>query len=192
MSRILFDPGHSVQKEGAISAAHGIGEHELNLIQARIAYKKLKELGHDITLFDPAKDDLALIGSQAKGHDCFLSVHLNASSNPEVQYTAVCLLDGGAKPTSKILGTKIVFEFVKSLQIKAYRGQFGPGLMYLPLAVLRNAEKACNGPCVLTEAFFITSNEFENKESLISKAELAGSAIALGVHGFFGSFKAKG
>lgn len=191
MVKILFDPGHSSQKDGAQSTAFGIGEHELNLIQARVAYKKLKELGFDITIFDPAKDDLALIGTQAKGYDCFLSMHLNASASPEPNYTAVCVHDGSAKPASKILGTKIVFEFVKSLQLKAYKGPFGPGLMFLPLAVLKNAEKVCRGPCVLTEAFFLSSDDYKSKEELIAAAELAGVAIANGVQKFFASFKLK-
>lgn len=189
MTKILFDPGHSLQKDGAQSTAFSIGEHELNLIQARMAYRALKEAGHEIVIFDPPKDDLTLIGKQAKDFDLFLSLHLNACTNPEVNYTAACVLDVGAKTASKILATRIVFELVKSLRLSAYKGMFGPGLMQLPLLVLRNAEKACKGPCVLTEAFFMSSSDYKSKEEMISAAEQAGLAIAKGVNNYFTNFK---
>ncbi len=184
MPRILFDPGHAVEKEGALSA-FGIHEHELNLIQARIAYKQLKSAGFDITIFDPQKDDLLAIGKEARAYDAFISLHLNSSTSKDANYVACCLHEVGAKVQSKILGTKIIFELVKAMQLPVYKGQFGPGLMYLPLKVLSAAEKACKGPCVLTEAFFISCDCWQSKEDLINAAEKAGQAIAKAVIEYF-------
>ena len=186
--KILFDPGHSLKKEGALSV-FGIGEHELNLIQARAAYKALKQAGFELTIYDPANDDLLAIGKEAKLYDAFISIHLNASSNKEANYVTCCLHEVGAKTASKSLAIKILCELVKELQIPAYKGPLGPGMMYLPLKVLSLAEKACKGPCVLTEAFFMSSSTWKSKEELISAAERAGVSIAKAVIGYFANAK---
>lgn len=189
MVSILFDPGHSENKEGAKSVFPGLYEHELNLIQSRAAYKILNAAKFNITIFDPLNDDLLAIGKRSKGFDCFLSFHLNASANPDVNYTAVCLHEVGAKTASKILSSKLICELVKTMRLKPYRGPFGPGIMYLPLKVLSAAEKACNGPCVLTEAFFITSSEWSDAGMLKLAAEKAGVCIGKAVVAYFTTLK---
>jgi N-acetylmuramoyl-L-alanine amidase len=164
-------------------------EHELNLIQSRAAYRILNAAGFDITIFDPTKDDLVAIGNQAKSFDCFISLHLNACANPDVNYTAVCLHEVGAKTTSKILASKMICELVKTMRLNPYRGPFGPGVMYLPLKVLSVAEKVCKGPCVLTEAFFITSSDWSDPEGLKLAAEKAGECIGKAVVAYFTTLK---
>ncbi len=189
--KILFDPGHSENKEGAKSAFTGLYEHELNLIQSRAAYKILYAAGFKITIYDPAKDELLAIGNQAQNFDCFISMHLNACENPSVNYTTTCLHEIGAKSASKILGSKLVCELVKTMRLKPYVGQFGPGLMYLPLKVLSAAEKACKGPCILTEAFFITSSDWKSEAELKEAAQRAGECIGRAVVEYFSTPKAK-
>lgn len=190
MLHILFDPGHSTRREGAVSAL-GIGEHELNLIQCRAAYRVLKSKGFELVIYDPANDNLLDIGKLSKKYDGFISLHLNASDNPEAQYSAVCVHETKAKPSSKALGIRIVKELVTQMHYKPYVGPFGPGLMYLPLKVLSAAENACMGPCVLVEAFFITSSEWSNTGELMDAAGKAGECIGQATAAYFAALLGK-
>lgn len=191
MTKILFDPGHAKYKAGAINARLGVSEYECNLIQSRAAYSVLKKAGFEIEVYDPSKDDLLAIGKHAKGFDGFVSLHLNASENTEAQYTTCCVHEIGAKPSSKQLASKIICELIKALGFKPYRGQFGPGVMYLPSKVLSAAEKACKGPCVLTEAFFITSADWRDAGEIKQAAEKAGVAVGQAVAAYFATISGK-
>lgn len=189
MTKILFDPGHARKKQGAPTQFPGLNEYDLNLIQARAAFKLLQNAGFELVLFDPADDDLIKIGAQAAGCDAFVSLHLNSCSDPETDYTTVCVHETGSKTESKKLASKIIFALVKTLALKPYRGPFGPGLMYLPLKVLSVAEKACKGPCVLTEAFFVSNATWKTQDEIIRRAEQAGIAIGQAIADYFASAK---
>lgn len=181
MPKILLDPGHSRIKQGALSRFAGLNEYDLNTIQALACQDFLRKFEIDSEIIDPAQDNLTAIGKQAANFDCFISLHLNSCEDPQVNYTAVCLEERLKKPASKALATRIALNFTQRFRIRAYNGAFGPGLMYLPSAVLKAAENACKGPCVLTEAFFVSCADYKSKDELILKANQAGRIIALSI-----------
>ena len=189
MTKILFDPGHSYLKLGAPSHWLGLNEHDLKLIQARAAYKILQEQKFEIQILDPDIDDLVKIGTQAAACDAFVSFHLNSCLDAGVNYTTVCLHETKSKNASKRLGSQLILALIKTIQIAPYRGPFGPGLMYLPLKVLSAAENACKGPCVLTEAFFVSSETWKTQDELKRQAEKAGVCIGQTIANYFATTK---
>lgn len=167
MKRVLIDPGHSERRTGARNTVQHIEEEDCNRIQAKWLTKALATHGIQATIYDPVDDDLLDIGRHAKGYDAFISLHLNAATNPAAQYTCTLCHSKYQKPTD--LSAKVASEWAvavgKALSIPVYKGSplWPTGVMAVPLAVL-NAATLTNCPiCFLSEAFFITG-EIDKKD----------------------------
>jgi N-acetylmuramoyl-L-alanine amidase len=95
--KIVLDPGHGGKDPGAIGAG-GIAEKDLVLaIAKKVAAKLKKEMGIDVVLtrkddrFVPLEDRTAV--ANAQDADLFISLHMNASPNPEARGIETYYLD---------------------------------------------------------------------------------------------------
>lgn len=155
-SKILIDPGHSSDREGALSGDRKIGEHEVNKYQADVLFSLLSP-NYYCKILDPIKDDLQAIGAQAASFDAFISLHCN-SFDGRRNYTTVCIDPRYNKPTDANvrIASKAATAMASNLGIKPYAGPAWPlGIMPNNLVVLSAAHKAGCKICFLSEAFFI-------------------------------------
>ncbi|MBI4529329.1 MAG: N-acetylmuramoyl-L-alanine amidase [Deltaproteobacteria bacterium] len=95
--KIVLDPGHGGKDPGAIGIG-GVAEKDIVLSVARKLAKKLKrEMGIDVVLtrqddtFVPLEDRTAI--ANAEEADLFISLHTNASPNPEARGIETYYLD---------------------------------------------------------------------------------------------------
>jgi N-acetylmuramoyl-L-alanine amidase len=96
LRKIVIDPGHGGKDPGAIGV-DGIAEKDIVLGVARKLADKLKTLGIDVVLtrrddrFIPLEERTAI--ANAEGADLFISLHVNASPNPEARGVETYYLD---------------------------------------------------------------------------------------------------
>ena len=96
LRKIVIDPGHGGKDPGAIGV-DGIAEKDIVLGVARKLADKLKALGIDVVLtrkddrFIPLEERTAI--ANAESADLFISLHVNASPNPEARGVETYYLD---------------------------------------------------------------------------------------------------
>jgi N-acetylmuramoyl-L-alanine amidase len=95
--KIVLDPGHGGKDPGAIGSG-GIAEKDIVLAVAKKLANKLKrDMGADVVLtrtddrFIPLEERTAI--ANAQGADLFISLHMNASPNPEARGLETYYLD---------------------------------------------------------------------------------------------------
>jgi|GEM_PF-1471044 len=96
LRKIVIDPGHGGKDPGAIGL-DGVAEKDIVLGVARRLADKLKALGIDVVLtrkddrFIPLEERTAI--ANAESADLFISLHVNASPNPEARGVETYYLD---------------------------------------------------------------------------------------------------
>lgn len=96
LRKIVIDPGHGGKDPGAIGV-DGIAEKDIVLGVARRLADKLNALGIDVVLtrkddrFIPLEERTAI--ANAESADLFISLHVNASPNPEARGVETYYLD---------------------------------------------------------------------------------------------------
>jgi N-acetylmuramoyl-L-alanine amidase len=155
VKRVHLDPGHSQSRRGASGLPPDYAREDvLNLLQAKIIQQDLAEAGIESVIDDPDPDDRDAIGQRAKGYDAHVSLHHNAFDRR--QHYVTCMVTRTAKKSSIELAGVISKAVATSLSIPNFGGTSGlPGVYEANLTVLLAAERACMGPCVLVESYFI-------------------------------------
>ena len=188
--KILIDPGHAKTRPGANTHDKRKYEHDYTPHMAHAIKIGLEDSGHfTVDVYDPEIDDLAGIGAKAKGYDLFLSIHLNAYDRDyEDEYTCVCVHKDVGKQDSYRFASGLAREIANAIDNPLFRpSAVNPGVYPLNLSVLRAAEIGCDGPCVLSESFFIDAHDAtsETYERCIEAAKAHVKYIAryFGVNG---------
>ena len=181
--KILIDPGHAKTRPGASTHDKRKYEHDYTPHMAHAVKIALEDSGHfTVDVYDPEIDDLTGIGAKAKGYDLFLSIHLNAYDRDyEDEYTCVCVHKGVGKEASYTFASTLAKEVAEAIDNPLFRPHaVNPGVYPLNLSVLRAAEIGCDGPCVLSESFFIDAHDAttETYERCITAARAHAKAIA--------------
>ncbi|MEL6128867.1 MAG: N-acetylmuramoyl-L-alanine amidase [Cyanobacteria bacterium J06627_3] len=175
---VVLDPGHgefqgSINDPGAVNGGLGRNERDEVRKQADIIKANLEKKGATVRIIENnTRKTLNQIGSEGRGADCFVSLHLNAF-NRRVQGHEVFVHTGGT-PTDERLATLINQELATVLPIN------NRGVKRLGLGVLRGVPLPV--PAVLTEGFFIDS--VGDAATLDEWNTLAAKAIATGIEKF--------
>ncbi|HEY1268305.1 MAG TPA: N-acetylmuramoyl-L-alanine amidase [Candidatus Binatia bacterium] len=96
LRKIVLDPGHGGKDPGAVGA-DGIAEKDIVLGIAQKLSEKLKSLGIEVVLtrkddrFIPLEERTAIANAEAA--DLFISLHVNASPNPDARGVETYYLD---------------------------------------------------------------------------------------------------
>lgn len=162
---VVLDPGHGGSDPGALGEVDGeiiLKEKDVNLKIALKVYKILKEEKINVYMTRGKDVYLSLLErceyANKKNADLFVSVHNNATENPETSGTMVMYAYDTKKEGYDISGE----EFAKIMQkhlVKATDAKdFGPR-KNASLYVVKNTTM----PAVITESLFITNEEDREK-----------------------------
>ncbi|MGD1952376.1 MAG: N-acetylmuramoyl-L-alanine amidase [Leptolyngbyaceae cyanobacterium] len=175
---IVLDPGHGefqggTNDPGAVNTSLGRNERDEVRRQADIVKTNLVRKGATVNIVenDSAKT-LSEIGSEGRGADCFISLHLNAF-NRQAQGHEVFVHSQGTAADER-LATLINQELAAVLPIT------NRGVKRAGLGVLRGVPLPV--PAVLTEGFFIDS--VTDTATLDEWNTLAANAVAKGIEMF--------
>lgn len=160
--RILLNPGHSeLHRTGCRSKDGILKEEELNKWQAIVLKQALAQHDIDADIYAPKEtDDLSNVGEAAKGYNAFVSLHLNASNHVD-HYCCVMVHATEASQSSIRLAEAVTKRCAAAMGSKAFEGAYKNGL-----SVLRAAEAACQGPCILTELLFLDAYEGKDIDAI--------------------------
>jgi N-acetylmuramoyl-L-alanine amidase len=165
--RIFLDPGHAESKVGARSAK-GAQEEDLNRLQAQVIKAQLEATGRfDVTIFDPAIDNLTEIGKAAKGHDMSIHLHHNSYAGSEDPGSEVLFDNDKAEAQSKELAEKMSAAISRALGTK------NRGAKPFAGTVMDVAEQQGTFPVVLTESYFLNPYTPAQAEERSRKAAVA-------------------
>jgi|688.fasta_scaffold250455_2 N-acetylmuramoyl-L-alanine amidase len=174
--RIFLDPGHAESKVGARSK-QGAQEEDLNRLQAQVIKAQLEATGRfDVTIFDPATDNLVEIGKAAKGHDMSIHLHHNSYKGEEDPGTEVLYDNDKAEAQSKELAEKMSAAISRALGTK------NRGAKPFAGTVMDVAEQQGTFPVVLTESYFLN---MYSQGAAEQRSTLAAVAIADVVEDWF-------
>ncbi|MBR4317409.1 MAG: N-acetylmuramoyl-L-alanine amidase [Kiritimatiellae bacterium] len=176
---ILVDPGHGGSDSGCRSASGTVHEQVITLAIAREVQAQLKAMGHHANLTRPDEkttrtlDERTLLGASL-GIDAFVSIHVNASANPEAKgvetYTLPAFGCEGTLPNSPPRGplvghaylppsTRLAYYVQKALldttQPPPYPQPADRGVRHAHFKVLRDTP----APSILIEIGFMTNAE---------------------------------
>jgi N-acetylmuramoyl-L-alanine amidase len=172
MKKILFDPGHGGHDPGAVS--NNVEEEDITLSIALSASNLLREAGFFVlctrdrdTYISPSMR-LKMINDYKP--DAFISVHCNASANPEAHGIETVYRDEYDKPLAIAIQEAIVRA--EGLTDRGIKNDIGD--LHRRLAVLGNLKvRAC-----LCEVGFLSNL---GDLAVISKIDLVASALAEGI-----------
>ncbi|MBQ9693525.1 MAG: N-acetylmuramoyl-L-alanine amidase [Kiritimatiellae bacterium] len=189
---ILVDPGHGGTDSGCRSGA--VHEQHITLAIAREVQAQLKALGHNANLTRPDEhttrtlDERAQLGASL-AIDAFVSIHVNASANPEAKgvetYTLPAFGCEGTLPNSPPRGPLVGHAYVNTSTRLAYyvhralldASQSAPyvqpadrGVRHAHFKVLRDTP----APAILVETGFITNvDDFIRITDKVAQKEIA-------------------
>lgn len=176
-ARILLDPGHSEGRPGARGGPPDYPrEEELNALQAARVETILAGYGAHVEVHDPPEDDLVEIGSRARSHHVFLSLHHNACDH--VDHHTFCAVQRRSASVGSIdLAEAIAAEVGRALGLPLRHDPGSrPGVVHQGLAVLRAAELTDCWACVLVESYFLDA--YGDAEVCQARSLAAAEAIA--------------
>jgi len=182
--------GHSRKTPGARSKNGLIKEEIQNELTVKVIQEELALVGIQCDLFNPDPDNLVEVGRSSAGYDFFVDCHHNSYSgngdNNGGPYSCVMVLPPGrCKDISVEFAHIIAVELDKALGLKPFSGTHGTqGVYQTGLTVLNESEKVCQGPCVLTESYFL--NGIQTQERADELTVKAAKAIARGIRNYYG------
>ncbi len=185
--KVLLDPGHSSGRPGASTHDKKKYEHNYTPYMATLIKTSLEATGkYIIDIYDPEIDNLTQIGLKAKGYNMFISIHLNAYDRDyEDEYTCVCTHREQATTRSNNFASRLAVSIVKEIDNPIFRPNSSlKGVYKLGLGVLRAAESVCDGPCVLSESFFIDAHD--DKAATVKRCQSAALGHVKAIRDWFG------
>lgn len=179
---IAIDPGHGGPDPGAIGKL-GTKEKEINLDIAKRVQKLLEARGATVIMTRTIDQEVGLYQRTSKANtakaDIYVSIHINANTNPALGGTSTYVHSGSAKTTkiqeSNKLARYIQDELVRTLGLRDI------GIRYADFAVLRTS----NMPSVLCELAFISNLPEENYIRTDGFKNSAAEAIVKGIGLYF-------
>ncbi len=172
MKKILLDAGHGGKDPGAVS--HGTNEKDLTLTVVLGVRDVLRGMGYPV-LCTRDHDEFLSPGDRAKmindyKPDAFVSIHCNASDNPNAHGIETFYRDERDEPLANAIHFAIVEgEGLDDRGVKSDIKDLGRRL-----AVLNNRDI----PACLCEIGFITNDE---DLEVINNGTLVATSVALGV-----------
>jgi N-acetylmuramoyl-L-alanine amidase len=201
---LLLDPGHGGTDSGCRRC--DVYEQKIALAITREVQAILKSHGHNVNLTRPDEtttrslDERTQLGASLK-IDAFVSVHVNASANPEAKgvetYTLPAFGCDGSLPNSPARGalvghaylitsTRLAFYVQQALLGKGKVGQsLAPadrGVRHAHFKVLRDTP----APSILIETGFITNDEDFARITDPAQQKVIAQQIATGILTAFG------
>lgn len=188
-SRIVLDPGHGTDPQGSDPGAigpMGVKEKDVNLAIALKLADLLRAEGAQVYLTRSGENTPYTLVERARyantlGADVFISIHSNASLNPEVGGTATYIY----APPDIELGQQREerLRLARSIQeaLVAALGRRNIGVLEANFAVLRYT----NMPSVLVEVAFISNPEEEQLLNTPAFQARAASGIFQGLKRYF-------
>ena len=196
--RIVIDPGHGGEYDGAIGA-DSLSEAEVNLGVALYLWGLLREAGAEVYMTRSADRDFLPEGAAASGADLaallrddlaarieranefepevFVSIHHNSNIALDRERNAVEIYYKGSDHGASLeLATDVHTHLARNLGISATA--IKPGNYY----VLRNSKA---GAAILGEASYISNPAVEDKLKLSAKQKLEAEAYYLGLIKYF-------
>jgi len=168
---IVIDPGHGGKDPGAIGTKTKTTESELVLKTAFILKKQLEAKGFKVYLTRDKDEYVDLYQrpniANKLNADLFVSIHINAFTNPDAEGIEVLYADDGIRDN---------YSFAKITQgyLISYLNRVDRGVRNRPrLVVLKNTHM----PAILTELGFLTNEKEE--EMLITNEYLQKAANAI-------------
>lgn len=174
--RVFIDIGHGQKPKrfdpGAVHAASGLTEHELNVIGATALAARLRSLGVDARLADQSLENYQA-GTAAKGFDVLVSFHHNAAVNPAQGSLTVY------DPRGNVSSDKALAQLI-SARVSSELGIRNRGAKEMRLSVLSGARAVGVPTAVLVEPYFIHAQTPDNPHSDVMRdwSRRAGEAIA--------------
>jgi N-acetylmuramoyl-L-alanine amidase len=191
---ILVDPGHGGTDSGCRSASGTVHEQVITLAIAREVQAQLKALGHHANITRPDEkttrtlDERTQLGASLN-IDAFVSIHVNASANPEAKgvetYTLPAFGCEGTLPNSPARGplvghaylprsTRLAYFVQKALldatQPPPYPQPADRGVRHAHFKVLRDTP----APSILIEIGFMTNtDDFARITDVAAQKEIA-------------------
>lgn len=175
----LLDPGHSERQPGARSLK-GAQEEDLNLLQSQIILDYLEDkAGIKSEIYNPNVDNLKEIGLKAKGKKFFVSNHHNSYEGKE---------DPGTETFVSIKRRSQDIRLAEKIQEKICKalGTKNRGVKFVDYTVLKTSSDVCDGPCVLTESYFLQPY---TPEEAVKRSSDAAKAIAEAIIEYFSEIK---
>lgn len=186
--KLTLDVGHGSSPSGwdpgAVSAAKGLTEYELNLTEALMVAELMRTKGAQVKVNDYRRGSAGLTlkqrGNAAGGANIFVSIHHNSAGNASAQGSEV-LYERRGSYSDRALAA----EIQKRLAAKVWQGNTSRnrGTKVRTLGVLEGVPKTVQASC-LTEAFFISASD-ANKTSAEKWVKDAAAAIAEGVESYW-------
>lgn len=182
-SVVVLDPGHGADDCGAMGLSGAVKESDINILVAYQVKNALEQQGVTVYMTRYADDDINLEGrkifARSVKPDLYVSIHSDASSNPQTIGTSAFYY----KPFSMPLASNIHSEIVSVYKNHIYAGRqdiygsISRGVKYYPFSVTRLDE--C--PSVLIELGFMTNDNECYMLTFPQNQELLGQAIARGI-----------
>jgi N-acetylmuramoyl-L-alanine amidase len=168
--KILIDPGHSKSSPGARGRAPDRpSEYLLNVLQAGIIAEKLRQAGHIVEIYDPAEDNLSMIGRRAVGHDLFLSLHHNAANADGRDEGTETYITTPRRADDLKMASAIQAAIVKAL------GSKDRGVKEKSFTVISSARSVCP-IAILVESYFI--DDYGDAKLATARSTASANAIA--------------
>jgi N-acetylmuramoyl-L-alanine amidase len=168
--KILIDPGHSKNSAGASGLSPDRpSEYAMNVLQAAIISKSLKNAGYSVEIYDPAVDDLKAIGRKAAGKDLFLSLHHNAANADGIDEGTEVYIPRIHTIQCELLATEIQEAIVRALNTK------DRGVKEKDYTVIATAQAAGCPRNILVESYFI--DDYSSLEITTKRSTSAAIAI---------------
>lgn len=176
--RFVIDAGHGGYDSGAINNRFGVIEKEINLDVAKRLADKLASEGafvrltrdgdYYVSLFERAKI------AKDFNSDRFISIHHNSSENSSVNGTEVWIYEK-AGIVSEDLANQIYLELISEFRLLPRGVKRSNSLILLQYLYEYNI------PAVITEAYFISNDEWAVKSLRAEYREREASAIFRGI-----------
>lgn len=182
-SVVVLDPGHGADDCGAMGLSGAVKESDINILVAYEVKKNLEQQGVTVYMTRYGDDDINLEGrkifTRSVKPDMFVSIHSDASSNPESMGTSAFYYKAFSMPLASNIHNEVVSVYKNYIYAgrQDVYGNISRGVKYYPFSVTRIDE--C--PSVLIELGFMTNQNECYLLTIPQNQQVLGQAIAKGI-----------
>jgi len=158
--QVVLDAGHGGSDSGAVNARYGLKEKEQTLDVARRLEALLEADGHAVCMTRTGDETLSnndrYTYANITGAEVLVSVHMNGSSDPDVDYTTT--LFGKWRKDKELAQT--MFRSLSTLPAATLPAAGGTGTIATraPYSFASGVLLKSNMPAIIAETVFITSD----------------------------------